>query len=204
MTVKAVIWDVGGVLLRTVDPNPRQQLADRLGIQRRELEKLVFFGESGKLCQLGVKSYEQHLHDVLATLGLPADQFGRFEQEFWGGDRIDDDLVKLIRELHQDSCKIGLLSNAFSNMRGLLSLDWQIVDIFDAIVISAEVGIVKPDPRIYQLTVDALAVAPEQAVFIDDFIENIEAARDLSLQTIYFKSPEQARSELNLLLNDQK
>lgn len=204
MTIKAVIWDVGGVLLRTENPLPRQKLAERLGMERKELERHVFWGESGSEAQLGKKSYENHSRDVLMLLGLSWSELTQFEQEFWGGDEIDNGLIETIRQLHQDGLKTGILSNAFSNLRALLVSDWQISDAFDTVVISAEVGLVKPDPRIYQLILKSLGVSPEQAVFIDDSSENIEAARSLSMSGILFTSPKAVTSELEQLIANSR
>jgi HAD superfamily hydrolase (TIGR01509 family) len=71
-------------------------------------------------------------------------------------------------------------------------------------VISAEVRIVKPDPRIYHLALDQLGVAPEAAVFIDDYARNVEAARREKLYAIHFKDPGQARRQLEELLNGNR
>ena len=60
MTIKAIIFDLGGVLLRTTDFTPREKLAARLGMNRNELEKLIFGGESGDLAQRGDITVQQH------------------------------------------------------------------------------------------------------------------------------------------------
>ena len=67
-------------------------------------------------------------------------------------------------------------------------------------VISAEVGIMKPDPRIFQYALEQLDVAPAEAVFVDDVIENVEAARAFGMHAIHFTTPRQAISELKQLL----
>jgi putative hydrolase of the HAD superfamily len=81
---------------------------------------------------------------------------------------------------------------------------WKFADAFDEMVISAEVGLVKPDPRIYQLAVDRLGVAPADAVFIDDFSRNVEGAQAVGLHAIHFRNPQQARRELEDLLNGSR
>jgi HAD superfamily hydrolase (TIGR01509 family) len=68
------------------------------------------------------------------------------------------------------------------------------------VIISAEVGLAKPDPRIYQLALERLGVDPPEAVFVDDFLRNVEAARAAGLHAVHFKGPEQARAELEQLL----
>jgi putative hydrolase of the HAD superfamily len=63
------------------------------------------------------------------------------------------------------------------------------------------VGIAKPDPRIYHLALDGMGVAANEAVFIDDFEKNIDGARAVGMQTIHFKDPKQATSDLRNLLD---
>ena len=108
--IKAVIWDLGGVLVRTEDWQPRQDLADRLKMTRSELEWLIFDSESGMKGQLGLIDINQHLENVCLSLGLPLSEINAIRAGFWGGDRLDAVLVDQIRLLKL-SFKIGLLSN---------------------------------------------------------------------------------------------
>ena len=59
----------------------------------------------------------------------------------------------------------------------------------------------KPQPEIYQFALETIGVAPEETVFIDDFIENVEGAQTVGIHGILFTSPAQVRSELSGLLN---
>jgi len=199
MKIRAVIWDLGGVLLRTEDPTPRGRLAERFGMSAHELEKLFYGGSSGTRCQLGEITFEQHIQNVRGELNLSPDEMDSVIDQFWAGDRLDQDLVNYIRNLH-DRHRTGLLSNAFSDLRDWLKQQGEVGGVFDELVISAEVGIVKPDPRIYHLALDQLKVAPEEAVFIDDFARNIEGAMAVGMHAIKFINPDQTRSELEELL----
>jgi putative hydrolase of the HAD superfamily len=200
MSIQTVIWDLGGVLVRTEDYAPRRALAQRFGMTVAEIEEFVFSGESGDRAQRGEISVEQHWENQGAALGLSPAELQAFRTEFWDGDRLDTDLVTYIRRLRQDF-KTGLLSNAFSDLRQVVTETWKFADAFDEMVISAEVGLVKPDPRIYHLAVERLGVAPAAAVFIDDFLRNVQGARAEGLNAIHFQNPQQARRELEDLLD---
>ena len=200
MGISAVIWDLGGVLVRTEDASARQSLAERLKMSRSDLEKLVFNGESGWRGQLGEISIDEHCENVRRLTGQGVDSMGEFQRLFWEGDRVDYELVDYIRTL-RGRYKTALLSNAFSNLREFVQTVWKFDDAFDEIVISAEVGLVKPDALIYRLALERLGVEPEQAVFIDDIFENIEGARQAGLHAIHFRGPGQARGELEKLLD---
>jgi epoxide hydrolase-like predicted phosphatase len=200
MSIRAVIWDLGGVLVRTEDYTSRDRLAASLGLSREELEDVVFSKDSGDRAQLGLISVEQHSENLRQRFGLQRSEMDRFWEDFWGGDRLDAELVALIRSLHS-RYKTGLLSNAFSDLRHYVTHVWKFADAFDEMVISAEVGLVKPDAQIYRLALQRLGVAPQEAVFIDDMPRNVEGARAANLHAVQFVTPQQARSELERLLN---
>ncbi len=203
MAIKAVIFDLGGVLLRTLDPTPRQQLAKHLGRPISELYYLIFSSESARLATLGKITAQEHWEVVRQSLGLSeADLPGLIEQ-FWAGDRLDQVLVNYLRAL-RSNYKTALLSNAWDDLRRYLEVEAKITDAFDEIIISAEVGLAKPDAAIFQLALDRLKVSAPQAIFVDDAIENVEAARQLGLLAIHFTSPQQTRLELEYLLNSHR
>ena len=198
--IKAVVWDLGGVLVRTMDRAPRTELARQLGVSYAELDEAVFNSLSARQATLGKISVEEHWANVYRELNWPEVKGEEFQDLFWGGDSLDMDLVAYIRRL-KPAYKTGLLSNNWPNLRHLIEDRWQIADAFDALVISAEVGLTKPEPPIYHLTLQHLGVNPEQAVLVDDFIENIHAALQLGWQAVHFQNPAQALAELNELLD---
>jgi putative hydrolase of the HAD superfamily len=121
-------------------------------------------------------------------------------REFFGGDRLDSALLDYIRGLHQ-RYKTGVISNALDDTRSMVENRWGMTDAFDAIIISAEVGVMKPDARIFQIALQSLGVQPAEAVFVDDFPHNVDGARAIGMQAIQFRNPEQARLDLEAILN---
>jgi putative hydrolase of the HAD superfamily len=168
-----VIWDLGGVLVRTENYAPRRALAGRFGMTLEEIENFVFSGESGDRAQLGEISVEQHWENQRKGLGLNPVEMQAFLNN--SGGVIDTDLVAYIRQLRR-SYKTGLLSNAFSDLRRVVTEVWDFADTFDEMIISADVGLVKPYPRIYRLALDRLGVAPERRIY-GDYLRNVEGAR---------------------------
>ena len=200
MTIRAVIWDIGGVLVRTEDREPRMRQAERLGLTREALVYLVFDSEMGQKAQLGAVSAKELLEYVCQAVHLPVEEAANFEQEFFAGDRLDADLVNYIRSL-RTRYRTGIISNAWDDVRLMINERWKMADAFDQIVLSAEVKIGKPDPRIFKLALENLGVAPEEAVFIDDFAHNIEGARAVGMHAIQFQTAEQIRADLDVFLN---
>lgn len=202
MHIRAVIFDFGGVIVRTDDRAPRERLAARLGVTYDQLSSLVFDSESALQATVGKLTTQEHWEALRKELGLSPDDLADLPHEFWSGDFLDHELVDYIRALRPDY-KTGLISNAWDDLPGALENIWEIASVFDEIIISAEVGVAKPDPRIYQIALQRLAVAPQQAVFVDDFPANIEGARAVGMHAIHFKNSIQARQELDNLLNSK-
>ncbi len=193
--INTVIFDFGGVLVRTEDREPRRQLASKFGLTYEEIDKLVYGSPSSSLAGEGKISAAEHQEFILSTLNLPLDSFKTFGDEFWGGDRLDKNLVEFIRGLKSEYTTV-LLSNAWDDLRPMLEKTWEIDGIFDHIFISAELGMAKPAPVIYEHVIKTINQDPGTMIFVDDFIENIHAARSAGMQAIHFRSPEQALFEL--------
>jgi HAD superfamily hydrolase (TIGR01509 family) len=198
-TIEAVIWDLGGVILRTEDRQPRERWEAKLGLAAGELDRLVFGGELGKRAALGQADAGDIWDSVGSMLDLPGDELRELELDFWSGDRVDDELVAYIRDL-RPGCRTALLSNAWPSVRDTLENRWEIAEIFDVITLSCEVKIAKPDPRIYALTLEALGLPPERTAFVDDFERNVAAARQLGMAGVQFQSRDQVRHDLDVLL----
>ena len=201
MSIKAVIFDMGGVLVRTEDTAPRVALGLRFGKTYNELDQIFFANKSSLRASRGEISAREHSLYVMRTLGLPEtdEAIEQFVDEFFLGDTVDWDIINYIQSL-RPRYKAILLSNAWDNLRDVLATKWKIADAFDEIFISAEMGIAKPDPEIYKMVLEKLDLAPEEIVFIDDFIENIESARKLGMHGIHFQNKDEAMAELKSLV----
>jgi epoxide hydrolase-like predicted phosphatase len=193
--IRAIIFDFGSVLVLMGDEAPRQALADQLGIPLKELYRLVFDSQTAIDAMIGGLTIEQHWQAIGEVLGLELEALQEVTNKFWSVDVVNQELVELIRKL-RGRYKIGLLSNAWDDLRQVLATRIPIVHLFDDIVISAEVGMGKPDPRIFQLAVERLGVEPVEAVFIDDVLINVEAARRVGLNAIHYQNNPQLFSDL--------
>ena len=202
MTIRAVYFDLGGVLVRTEFQAPRQHLAERLGMEYDGVFKSVFEGETSRQASIGAISENEHWATVMHRLHLPESETQAVRDAFFAGDITDLNLINFMRELRK-TMKVGLISNAWSGLRPWIVSE-KFDDAFDAMIISAEVGVMKPDARIYQIALEKLGAAPAEAVLLDDFIENVEGARAVGMQAIHFTQPEQALKDLKQLLANHK
>lgn len=197
--IRVIMFDLGGVLLRTEDPQPRVRLASKYNITREELEKLVFASELSLKAEAGKVNPDDVWGYVQKKLRIANVELDSFKDAFWAGDRLDDDLLALINSL-RGNYRTVLLSNAWIDMRKNVAQRFGTLDAFEMLVFSAEVGLRKPAPMVFQHVLDLLGADPEEVVFIDDFAENIQAARKLGLRTIQFKNPQQVRADLAAML----
>jgi epoxide hydrolase-like predicted phosphatase len=193
--IRALIFDFGGVLVRMIDDRPRLALAKKIGLPLSGLDELVFFSESAAQASRGEISVAMHWEAVRKALGLQPGDMPSFLQQFWSADDVNWRLLDYIRSL-RPRFKVGLLSNAWDDLRKTLHDRWNIDGLFDELIISAEVKLVKPDPRIFQLATDRLKVLPDETIFIDDIAENVESARLVGLKGIQYQDFDQVMAEI--------
>ena len=200
MKIQAVFFDFGGVIQRTEYQAPRQYLAQRFSMEYDDIDNIVFNTPTAKQATVGAISVQKHWEALAKRLKVNKEQITGVENEFFAGDVIDHSIVEYLRSL-RPRFKTGLISNAWSDMREYL-VRKKLDAIFDTLTISAEVGVAKPEAKIYHLALEQAQVQPEAAVFVDDVLANIEACEALGMKGILFKDPQEAMEQLKKLLKD--
>jgi putative hydrolase of the HAD superfamily len=193
--IEGLVFDVGGVLVRTQDQSGRHRWEARLGLKPGSLAWLVFDSELGRQAQLGQASMQEVWNWIGDLLDLSQDDLATMEFDFWSGDEVDQALCDYIRRLRV-RYRTGMLSNNWVRDGRAMAEGLGIADCFDAFVTSAEIGVMKPEPRIYRVMLERLGLSPSQVIFVDDFSENVEAARRLGMHSLQFVDPVQAQSQL--------
>jgi putative hydrolase of the HAD superfamily len=199
MPIKAIYFDLGGVIVRTVDHHSRAQLATEFGMTYEEMDKFVFDCQTAVQATIGEVTEEAHWLEVARRLKRPESDFPRLRDAFFGGDTVDQDIVNMLRSL-QKTHKTGLISNAWDGLRPWI-VSQKFDDAFNEMIISAEVGVAKPDARIYQYALEKLGVKPAEAIFVDDVEKNVTASEALGMHGVLFRSSEQARADVKRLLS---
>jgi epoxide hydrolase-like predicted phosphatase len=198
-----VIFDFGGVLVRSADFSGRQKWEQRLGLEAGELARLMFESEVADRAMVGQATEEDIWRSIAATCSLDVGLLPELRRDFWGGDQLDEQLVSFIRDL-RPCYKTAILSNAWPGARQFFAEALGLGDVVDEMIISCEEGLAKPDTRIYQIAVDRLGVEPEEAVFVDDMPVNVDHARAFGLQAILFENTQQAVAAVRSLLDGMR
>jgi len=198
--VDVVIFDCGGVLT-----DPARILAEWRGYERQlglpvdSIRQALTSGELWEAVstgEIGEAEYWQRAAASLAPRLPPA--FTRFEHTSLPFEELNPQAVGIAAAL-RGQVRLGILSNATVSLRPALERMAALRALFDDIVISAEVGLRKPDPRIYALAASRLAVELGRAVLVDDKERNTAAAQQIGMPAILYISPAQLREELSRL-----
>jgi FMN phosphatase YigB (HAD superfamily) len=180
VSVRAVVLDIGGVLERTPPTGHRRGWERRLGLACGELDRRMadVWVDGG----LGRISEDDVAVELARRLGLTGPQVEEFLAGFWAEylGTLDDELAAWFASLRPRR-RTGMLSNSFVGATGREEARYGFRAMTDTLVYSHEVGLAKPDPAVYLLTCERLAVRPEEAVLLDDREPAVEAARAVGM-----------------------
>ena len=172
-------------------------MCDRTGCSRRELEDFIvntpFLGQL-ELGQLTAKQFFEIIARELRFTGTQAE----FEQIWSDIFTIDDAMIGLTQKL-KGAYRRFILSNTSPQHIEFVFAKYPVLRDFDGHILSYEVGLLKPDRRIYELALHRFGIAVESAVFIDDLPANVAGAREIGLAAIQHKSFQKTRRELTRL-----
>lgn len=110
---------------------------------------------------------------------------------------VDERMLAAVAELRRRGIRTCLLSNSWGT--GIYARATRVMELFDASVISGEVGLRKPDPAIYRLALERIGLAAEECVFVDDLPFNLPPAEELGMAGVHHVGPEQTLPELERL-----
>ncbi len=192
--IKAFIFDFGGVIVRTEDHSPRHAWDERLGLPVGSVERAVHHSDLWIQTQLGRIAYTSYWDGVAEMLYMRKEDITDLRRDYFSGDRINYRLVTLIRELRERGYPIALLSNESLELPTRLR-ELQLDELFDHVLISAQIGVMKPDPTAYRVALQTLGVAPHEAIFVDDMLSNVRGAQQLGIQAIHCRECDDYRPE---------
>ncbi len=189
--IKAIIFDCYGVLYPdTFWTMAREYLEENFDVKKPQLHDLI------KEVDLGRITRDELWSNFAAMTGTTAEEVYERLKEFGG---LDKRLLSFI-DGHQDKYKIGMISNVGHGFIDRMFVDKPATEYFDALILSSDVGLVKPDRRIYELAAEDLGVLPEECVFIDDLTKNVDGAINAGMQAIHYTHFTDFKSQIERLL----
>ncbi len=194
MAVDAVVFDMGGVL--TVDPfEACRNYAGELGLPAEAFVEQLrgpVFAE----VETGIRSVRDFLkfacRDVAERFDVPVD-IRRLADCLAAGQQVRPEMVDLVADLTDGGVPVGLLTNNAREARAWWNSGVLPIDRFTAVVDSSQVGLRKPDPRIYAVTAERMGRRPDELLYFDDMADNVAGAGAAGLIAELFTDPEHCR-----------
>ena len=199
-----LVVDFGGVLTTSIQDS-MQVFASEEGIELQDLARvalrayvegdddLVTAFETGRMSEEDFSlAFAQRLAQDTGKEIDPE----RFVARMLGGVRLEEGMLDAVAAIRGAGFKTGLLSNSW----GVSGYPRErFGELFDVVVISGEVGMRKPQPEIFRLTLDKLGIEASRCVFVDDHPGHLKAAQELSITTVLHRDPPQTIQELSEL-----
>ncbi len=200
----ALVVDFGGVLTTSMAESFRT-FVETEDVDGAHLHQ-VLFGDYGKgtlvhgveTGAVTMEEFERELAAKLKTRTGNAVAADGLVARMFSGAHADTRMIEAVRRARAAGRKTGLLSNSWGN-RDSYRFD-HFDTLFDAVVISGEVGLRKPDPEIYALAARELGVPPEQCVFVDDIAANVRGAVAAGMVGVHHTVTDTTLDELETLL----
>lgn len=199
MKIKAIITDVGGVLVRELERSARKTWEDKLQLTHGELTKDVYRTGKASLAVVGKLDYKKIWLDVQKKFDLSDREIKQMEHDFHAGDRLNEPFYAFMDEMHKKYAT-AILSNAWINARKIYTDVYQLDKIADLMIISAEEGMRKPNKTIYKVALERLGLNPKEVIYIDDRPDNIRTAQALGMHTVLFTHTQETIERIKKLL----
>jgi putative hydrolase of the HAD superfamily len=199
---EAVIWDFGGVLTSS----PFEAFA-RFESERGLPADIIRRTNAANHLENAWAKFERAEVDIetfdrlfaAESLALGAEVRGKDVLPLLAGD-LRPEMVEALRRI-KSRFKTGCITNnlpanAIGSASGRTLYIAEVMVLFDHVIESAKIGLRKPDPKIYRMMVEALAVDPKRCIYLDDLGVNLKPARDMGMTTIKVRDAKQALREL--------
>jgi putative hydrolase of the HAD superfamily len=209
--IRAIVSDFGGVLTSPL-LNSFLALQDEIGVSPEDFgksmramtetgaENPLYAMERGEITE---EAFLEKFADGLEPILGHRPHMHRFRELFIGTLSPNEEMIELMRELKASGLRMAMLTNNVREWeptwRAMLPVD----EIFETVIDSAFVGCRKPEPQIYEITLERIGMPAEQCLFVDDIEVNCEGGRAAGMNVVHFRDTPQAISEIRAALGEQ-
>ncbi len=195
--IKTIIFDNGGVLVSGNEDGVYQLFSNAYNTNKRDV-KIEYDWCARRLDsgELTSRDFYKKLEEIFGVV-IP---YEVIKDEHRNAFVRKEDVIAYAKSL-KNHFDLALLSN-FGDYFDEFNQDWDLGELFDdnKMFVSCKIGLTKPDKGIYEYTLQQLGRKPEETVFIDDRLQNIETARSLGMNVVQFKSAEQLKTDLTKII----
>jgi len=199
VSIKAIVFDIGGVLELTPDLGVDTNWEQKLNLEAGELNKRL--GEVWQGGSTGEISEAQVQQNIAEIMGWSEAQVNEYMEDIWREylGTLNVELVEYFRSL-RPKYQSAIISNSFVGAREKEIEHYHFDTICDFIIYSHEVGLLKPDALIFTLTCERLGLRPNEIIFVDDHDDLMTSARELGIHCIEFKDNAQTMAQIESLI----
>jgi glucose-1-phosphatase len=195
--VEAVIFDLGNVLLPFNWDIAADKFCARTGRTRREVDDYIVTTPFMNDLSLGRMTKEEYFRVVSQDFGFD----GNYEEfaQIWSDVFTEDEEMIALSAHLKGRYRRFILSNTNAIHMNFIFTRYPFMHTFDGYILSHEVGLLKPDRRIYEVTLERFGLAASESVFIDDILANVEGARGVGMHGIHHRDARSTREGLTKL-----
>ncbi len=191
MAIKTIISDLGGVLVLQANRAQPQEWEQRSGITATALFRMVDKAGLDRAATIGKVTSEEVWQRMAAQTGIDIQLFQELQEQFFAAEYINQELADFFLTL-RPHYKMAALSNAWSGVQEALERKFALSQYFDEQFFSYKLGLAKPDTSIYQLVLHRLQIQPAQTIFLDNSLDNVDAADLMGMHSIHYRNAAQA------------
>jgi len=192
--IKGVVFDIGGVLFTNGTAEAIKKISKRFGIDEQKVREILM-GELGERYRRGEITREEFWESARRLWGdsVDVEEASKIWHECY---KPRKDVFELLEELKRSGYRLFFLSDSTEERNEFLERKYGFLRYFEDGVFSHEVGMKKPERRIYELLIRKTNMKASELVFIDDRKEFLEPARKLGMKTIHFRDGRELRERL--------
>lgn len=198
MAIRAVVFDVGGILEISPSLNVEEKWEPEFGAEFH-----VGLSEVWSAGSVGAITLEQVHEQLGRIIGAEPDRIAAFMEDIWAEylGELNTEMWEYLSEVRGEGYKMAVISNSFVGAREREEERYGFGKLTDFMIYSHEVGFSKPDPRIYTLCLEQLRAEPDEIVFLDDSEITVAGARAMGMRGVVYERNRQAMKDLDKILD---
>ena len=182
--IKAIIFDIGGVMFDETKSTQYSDIAKAFGINPNKFIETK--NKYMKFAKVGDLNADGFIKKIAKTFNLNEEELKEKWIKIYKQKKFSNEMIQLVQNLKKNNYKVIVLSNSHE-LHAKINYERGLYSNFDKVFLSNELKIAKPDRKIYKYVLKKLKLKPEECVFIDDKEDNVRVAKELNINGIIFK-----------------